>query len=91
MKWQDISVDINTLSPGGCLPLPWGYIHEQNHDLFIFFYIYNYIKADFKQIFLNLSQMTEVTRCSCWHQNIVPKGLSVLAIYMYKSDFKGIF
>ena len=27
MKWQDISVDINILSPGGCLPLPWGYIH----------------------------------------------------------------
>ena len=27
MKWQDISVDIKILSPGGCLPLPWGYIH----------------------------------------------------------------
>ena len=27
MKWQDISVDIKTLSPGGCLSLPWGYIH----------------------------------------------------------------
>ena len=23
----DISVDIKTLSPGGCLPLPRGYIH----------------------------------------------------------------
>ena len=22
MKWQDISVDIKTLSPRGCLPLP---------------------------------------------------------------------
>ena len=22
MKWQDISVDIKTLSPGVCLPLP---------------------------------------------------------------------
>ena len=21
MKWQDVSVDIKTLSPGGCLPL----------------------------------------------------------------------
>ena len=37
MKWQDISVDIKTLSPGGgggggggCLPLPRGYIsHEK--------------------------------------------------------------
>ena len=27
MEWQDISVDIKTLSPGGYLPLPWGYIH----------------------------------------------------------------
>ena len=27
MKWQDISVDIKTLFPGGCLPLPQGYIH----------------------------------------------------------------
>ena len=26
-KWQDVFVDIKTLSPGGCLPLPWGYIH----------------------------------------------------------------
>ena len=24
MKWQDISVDIKTLSPGGCLPLSRG-------------------------------------------------------------------
>ena len=27
MKWQDISVDIKTMSPGGCLPLPRAYIH----------------------------------------------------------------
>ena len=27
MNWQDISVDIKILSPGGSLPLPWGYIH----------------------------------------------------------------
>ena len=27
MKWQDISVDIKTLCPGGCLSLSWGYIH----------------------------------------------------------------
>ena len=27
MKWQDISVDIKALSPGGCLPLPRGYIY----------------------------------------------------------------
>ena len=27
MKWQDISVDIKILSPGGCLSQPLGYIH----------------------------------------------------------------
>ena len=59
-----------------------------------------------RDLFWNLQQMTEVTRCSCWHQNFVPKGLSAAAlrtIYMYKimkkkkkkkymkSDFKEIF
>ena len=29
-KWQAVSVDIKTLSPGDCLPLPWGYIHALN-------------------------------------------------------------
>ena len=32
MKWQDISVDIKTLSPGGCLLLPRGYIHVLNNE-----------------------------------------------------------
>ena len=58
MKWQDISVDIKTLSPGGCLSLLMN--------------IYC-IKSDFKEIFWNLQDMTEVTRGSCWHQNLVPK------------------
>ena len=84
------SVDIKTLSPGGCLPL--------------LMKIYC-IKSVFKEIFWNLQQMTEVTRCSCWHQNFVPKGLSVPAlglytcikswkkyIYIYiKSDYKEFF
>ena len=45
--------------------------------------------------------MTEVTRCSCWHQNFIPKGLSAPALGLYtcinheknciKSDFKEIF
>ena len=26
-KWSGLSVDIKTLSPGGCLLLAWGYIH----------------------------------------------------------------
>ena len=32
MKWQDISVDINILAHGGCLPLPRGYIQVLNHE-----------------------------------------------------------
>ena len=53
MKWQDISVDIKTLSPGGCLPLPRGYmyIHVLNHKK-------NCIKSDFKEIFFET--------CSKW-------------------------
>ena len=50
----------------------------------------------------NLQQMTEVTRCSCWHQNFVPKGLSAPALGLYrlikiwkkkciKLDYKEIF
>ena len=30
-KLQEVSVDIKTLSPGGCMPLPWSYIHVLNH------------------------------------------------------------
>ena len=41
------------------------------------------IKSDFKQIILNLQQMTEDTRCSWWHQNFVPKGLSAPAPGLY--------
>ena len=41
------------------------------------------IKSDLKQIFLNLQQMIEVTRCSCCHQNFVPKGLSAPAPGLY--------
>ena len=117
-KWQDFSVDINTLSPGCVCPLPRGYIHVLYHEK-------NCIKSDFKEIslklatnewsdktflltskpcplwtvcpcseviymykimkklykvrlqrdfFRNLQQMTEVTRCYCWHQNFVPWG-----------------
>ena len=58
-----------------------------------------------KRFFWNLQQITEVTRCSCWHQNFIPKGLSApaLGLHVYtcikswkkknciKSDFKEIF
>ena len=40
-----------------------------------------------RDFFLNLQQMTKVTRCSCWHQNFIPKGVVSPCpgpIYMYK-------
>ena len=53
-----------------------------------------------KRFFLNLQQMIKVTKCSCWHKNVVPKGLSAPALGLYtcikswknviKSDFKEI-
>ena len=77
MKWQDISVDIKTLSPGGSLPLAQGYIYVLNHEE-------NCIKSDFKDIFvLKLEQMNEVTTHFCWHQNFVPRGLSAPALRLY--------
>ena len=57
MKWKDIFVDIETLSPGGCLSLSRG--------IYMCKIMKKSIKSDFKEIFLNLQQMTEVTRCSC--------------------------
>ena len=36
-----------------------------------------------KRLFWNLQQMTKVRRCSCWHKNFVPKGLSTPASGLY--------
>ena len=41
------------------------------------------LQRDFFLNFSYLQQMTEVTRCSCWLQNSVPKGLSALALALY--------
>ena len=46
-------------------------------------YMYKIMKKKyiirFQRFFLNLQQMTVVTRCSCWYQNFVPRGLSAPA------------
>ena len=47
MKWQDISVDVKTLSPGGCLPCPGAiYMHK---------IMKKSIQSDFKEMFLKLA------------------------------------
>ena len=55
--------------PGGCLPLPWCYIH----------YCIKSWKKLYKiglqrHFFWNLQQINVVTRHFCWHQNFVPVG-----------------
>ena len=123
-----LSVDIKTLSPGGCLSLPRGYIHVLNHEKKMYkirlqrhFFklatnewsdktflltsklcplglsapapgLYtctckkswkNVLNQTLNRFFLNLQQLTKATRCSCWHQNFVPKGLSARAPGLY--------
>ena len=46
-------------------------------------HIKNGKKSDFKEIFLNWQQMGKVIRNFCWHQNFVPKGMSVCALGLY--------
>ena len=88
MKWQDISVDIKTLSPEGCRSVPWE-LSVPAPVLYTWIKSWKCIKLDFKDFFffffffLNLKQMTVVTRCSCWHQNFVPMGLSAPAPGLY--------
>ena len=61
-------------------------------------YMYKIIKNVYKirfqrDFFLNWQQMGKVIRTFCWHQNFVPKGLSVPALGLYtciKSFFKEI-
>ena len=90
-KRKCLSVLIKILSPMDCLLQPRAiYIWWNMKKM--------YIKLDLKAtFFLNLQQMGKVIRAFCWHQNIVPKGLSVIAAGLYtyikslkmciKSDF----
>ena len=73
MKWQDISVDIKTLSPGGCLPLPRGYIHVhvKNHK--------KCIKSDFKEIFFKLATNDWSNKMFLLTSKFRPQGLSAPA------------
>ena len=69
------SVDIKTLSPGGCmLPAPGLYtcikLWKKKKKC---------IKSNFKEIFLNLQQIRKVISPFCCHQNFVPWGLSASA------------
>ena len=93
--WSGLSVDIKIVSPGGCLPLPWGYIQYQIMKKIVW-------NQTSKRFVWNLQQMGKVIRPLCWHQNFVPWGLSAVprdCIHVcskswkkcIKSDFKDIF
>ena len=76
VKWKDLSVDINILSPGAVCPCPGAIC------------MYWIMKKMYKvrlqsHFFLNLQQMNEVTRHFCWHQNCASWGLSAQAPGLY--------
>ena len=67
------------LSPMGCLPLPGAiYMWKKKKK-----HIKNGKNQTSKRFFLNWQQMGKVVRNFCWHQNFVPKGLSVPALGLY--------
>ena len=73
VKWSGLSVDIKILSPGGCLPLPRGYIHVLNHEK-------NYIKSDFKDIFSKLATNEWIdNKIFLLTSTLCPLGLSASA------------
>ena len=94
-KWQEVSVDIKTLSPGGCMPpAPGLYTCKISWKK-------KCIKSDFKEISLKLATNDRSDKMFCWHQNFIPKMLSapVPGLYtcikswkkLYKIRFKEIF
>ena len=74
-KRKGLSVVINFLSPMGCLPLPGAIYMWKKHTHKML------KKLDFKEIFFKT--VGKVIRNFCWHQNFVPKGLSVPALGLY--------
>ena len=85
MKWQDISADIKTLSPGGCLPLPWGYMYKIIKK--------NCIKSDFKEIFLKLVASDWSDKRFLLTSKFCPLGLSApdLRLYTFIKSWKDVY
>ena len=80
VKWLCLSIDIQILSPGGCLPLPRDYIHVLNHKT-------NCVKSDFKGIFLKLASNEWNDKTFLLTLKLCPLGAVCPcpgAIYMYK-------
>ena len=77
-KWQEVPVNIKTMSLGGCMPPALGlYTCIKSWK--------NCINQTSKRFLWNLQQMGKVIRPFCWHQNC-PLGVICAcprAIYMY--------
>ena len=86
MKWQDSSVGIKTLSPGGCLPLPGAiYMHKIMKK--------KCIKSDFKEIFFKLTTNDRSGKMFLLTSKFLPQGVVSPcpgSIYMYKSMEKNV-
>ena len=72
-KWYGLSVDIKSLSQGGFLPLPRGYIHVLNHQKCV-------IKSDFEEIILKFATYGQKRKgLSVVIKFLSPNGLSAPA------------
>ena len=67
-EMTSISVDIKTLSPGGCLPLPRGYIHVLSPEK-------KCIKSDFKEISLKLATHDRSDKMFLLKSKFHPQGV----------------
>ena len=92
-KWQEVSVDIKTVSPGGCLPPALGYIHVLKHEKIC-------IKSDFKEIFLIVTNGWKSDKAFLLKSKCCPPGTVCLCPgdtcnkpwkKCIKSDFRDIF
>ena len=82
LKWQDVSVYTKISSPGGCLPLPRGYIHALNHEFF-------FIKSDFKEIFFIPPAKHSFSGVYCFQHvrhSVIPKFCQHLRWLRYNFD-----
>ena len=77
MKWQDISVDIKTLSLGIVRPCPGAIYTYKIMKKF-------WIKSDFKEIFLKLATNDRSDKMFLLTSYFIPKGsASALGLYIY--------
>ena len=80
-EWHEVYVYIKILTPGGCLPLPWGYIHVQKQAKM-------FIKSDFKEIFLKLTLNGQSDKVFLLTSKFCPQGVVYPcpgAIYRWKN------